>query len=161
VLRNSRIWLALSLLLVIIPTAGCVPQAQKFIVVASGDPMEGPAQGQVFTIALRSAAGGQPVPIIGPEEATKVLDMVNADPGLGLFFYIYGGEQPSAGYSVQIRSIVYSYGDGRGKYTVRWTLKGPVAGDGAAAVLTHPYILARITNKSVPVANVEFIRVRE
>ena len=159
--RNTRCGMVLTLTLLAIYLGGCVPQSQKFMVIASGAPAVGPQQGRVFTLALRSAVGGQAIAIVGPEEAAKVLDLVNQDKGLGLYFYIYGGEQPSAGYSVQVRGIVYTYGDGRGKYTVRWTLRAPAKDQAAATVLTHPYILVRITNRSVPVENVVFEQVNE
>ena len=158
--RNKWFGTILVLALFVMFLGGCIPQAQKFAVIASGAPAVGPQQGKVFTLALRSAVRGQPISIAMPEEAARSLDLVNQDSGLGLYFFIYGGEQPSAGYSVQIRSIVYTYGDGRGKYTVRWMLQGPAKVQAAAAVLTHPYILVRITNRSVPIENVVFEQVK-
>ena len=100
------------------------------------------------------------IAIVRPEDAAKALDLVNLDRGLWLSFFINGGEQPSAGYSVHIRSIVYSLSDGRGKYTVLWILRGPAKDQAAATVLTHPYILVRITNHSVPVENVVLKQVK-
>ena len=136
------------------------PANHKFAVIASGSPAVGPQQGRVLTLALRSPVGGRPISIAVPEDAAKALDLVNLDRGLWLYFFINGREQPSAGYSVHIRSIVYSLSDGRGKYTVLWILRGPAKDQAAATVLNHPYILVRITNHSVPVENVVLKQVK-
>lgn len=140
------------------PSAPNAPLAQPtqaetitFEIIAQGAPFVSKGEAP-STRALRGDDPNKSVPTDLPEEAKSALQNALAASDATLYLIINGGRQPSGGYSVRINSIAQ-----RGnQLVVNYTVQGPKPGEGAAAVLTYPFVIARVKNVSVPASAVVF-----
>lgn len=125
-----------------LPTTQATPPKIDFEIVAQGDPMVGKDSGPV-TVALRGDAPLRTVPEALPDEARAALEKLLSQPeAASLFLVIYGGVQPSSGYKVSIESITRN----EGQLTVAYSVIGPGPNEGAATVMTYPYIIVRLAD---------------
>ncbi|MBI5033615.1 MAG: protease complex subunit PrcB family protein [Chloroflexi bacterium] len=127
--------------------SGSIP----FEVVAQGAPFVSNSE----TLSMRAIRGDDPnksVPNDLPEEAKIALRNAFATPDPSLYIVINGGGQPSGGYSVRINSMTMN----GSRLVVNYTVQGPKPGEGAATVLTYPFVIARVKNTSVPASAVVF-----
>ena len=124
-----------------LPTTQATPPKIDFEVVAQGDPMVGKDSGPV-TLALRGDAPLRAVPEALPDEARAALEEILSQADASLYLGIYGGMQPSSGYKVSIESITRN----DGQLTVAYSVIGPGPNEGAATVMTYPYIIVRLAD---------------
>lgn len=131
-----------------VPASGVVPHE----IIAAGDPMVGTGKNST-AVAWRSG-GETPAALAAfPDEAQTALRQLQAQDGSDLYLAIYGGLQPSSGYEVKIVSLDKL--DNR--LQVSYQIAGPLPGQGAAAVMTHPYVVARIADATIQPADVIFV----
>ena len=94
------------------------------------------------TLALRGDAPLRAVPEALPDEARAALEEILSQADASLYLVIYGGVQPSSGYKVSIESITRN----EGQLTVAYSVIGPGPNEGAATVMTYPYIIVRLAD---------------
>lgn len=127
------------------------PETIPFEIVAQGAPFVSKGE----TLSTRAIRGDDPnksVPTDLPEEGKSALQNVLVTSDASLYVVINGGRQASGGYSVRINSVTT-----RGnQLVVNYTVQGPKPGEGAATVLTYPFVIARVKNISVPASAVVF-----
>jgi hypothetical protein len=133
------------------------PEAVAFEILAQEDVLVGDDQRPV-TLALRGDASAQSIPGGLPQGARAALRRALAQPDSDLYLVIYGGVQPSAGYRVRIDAITRQVAGSRKQLIVDYCVEGPGPGQGAAAVLTYPYLVARVPGAEVAPQNVVFRR---
>ncbi len=127
--------------------AGNIP----FEIVAQGAPFVGNGE-TPSTRAIRGDDPAKSVPSDLPEDGKLPLQTALATSDSSLYIVVNGGRQPSGGYSVRINSVTM-----RGnQLVVNYTVEGPKPGQGAATVLTYPFVIVRVKNASVPASAVVF-----
>jgi hypothetical protein len=131
------------------------PKAVAFEILAQEDALVGADQRPV-TLALRGNTSAQSIPGGLPQGARTALRRALAQPDSDLYLVIYGGVQPSAGYRVRIEAITRQLVGSREQLVVDYCVEGPGPGQGAAAVLTYPYLVARVPGAEVAPQNVVF-----
>lgn len=133
------------------PTAMLPDGELAWTVVKAGDPAVG-TESSALAVALRGS-DQTTLPAELPTEATTILRSELAANPTALYLVVYGGMQPSGGYRVDIEAIVPQADN---TLLVRYRISGPPAGQGAASVITYPYIIVRVTNTAVAAADVLF-----
>jgi hypothetical protein len=124
----------------------------SYEIFAEGDPMAGTGQ-KSAAVAWRSGSDA-PADLAGfPEEALAVLAQMRPQQKSDLYVAIYGGPQPSSRYAVKIISMT----EADGKLRVLYQIEGPPPGEGAATVMTHPYVIARVAETALQPADVVFV----
>ncbi len=149
----------LGLLMAACSSAAVAPSASSvssnapiaYEIVAQGDAFVGSGTAPI-TLALRGDDRSASVPSSLPDEAKTALQKELARGEAALYIVIYGGLQPSNGYAVKIESIAQR-GD---QLVVKYAVEGPKRGQGAADVITHPYVIARVSNTSKRPSDVVF-----
>ncbi len=126
--------------------------AVSYEIVASGDPAVGAGRTSV-TSAWRSGSATPAALAAFPDEAQTTLQQLPAQSGSDLYLAIYGGVQPSSGYEVKIVSIDKHDGG----LQVTYQVAGPPPGQGAASVMTHPYVIVRLADTTTQPADVSFV----
>ena len=127
-----------------------------FEIVAEGAPFVGDDTGRPIMLAI---AGSDPDPAIPeglPDEAQEALRTALAKSDSGLYLVVYTGVRPSSGYAVHIDSVTLRRIAGRDQLVVHYREEAPSPGVGAATVLTHPYVIARVIDSPVGAADVVF-----
>jgi len=155
VFRHLRLLVLLSVLLAV----GCIPQAQKFTVVASGASLEGPELAQPRFLVFRSGDSYQTLVADLPGEASEALRRALEDSRQGLYILVYPGPQPTSGYSVEVTGISHSVLNGRQQLSVRWRLQKPGPDQLTADVITHPWVIVRLEFKGTTRPDVRFTQV--
>jgi len=130
-----------------------VPEGMVVEITAYGDPAVGDSNRQTpVTLAASRAADLPEEADALPDAARKALDSALTAETEGMYVVIYGGTQPSGGYSVSIESIKLN----GGILEITWVLTPPKGA--AITVLTHPYLIAHITGTKVTPDNVVFVQ---
>lgn len=135
----------------LLPTQPAQAGTIAFEIVAQGAPFVSTGE----TLSMRAIRGDDPnksVPNDLPEEGKAALQSAFAASDSSLYIIINGGRQPSGGYSVHINSITIN----GSRLVVNYVVQGPKPGEGAATVLTYPFVIARVKNVSVPASAVVF-----
>jgi hypothetical protein len=126
--------------------------AVPYEIVAAGDPMVGVGESPV-TAAWRPGANLPETLAAFPDEAQAAVEPLRMQAGSDLYLAIYGGVQPSSGYEVKIIAVTQQ--DNR--LQVTYQVAGPPPGQGAATVLTHPYVIARVADTTTAPSDVVFV----
>lgn len=126
---------------------------RAFDVVAMGAAFVAPDEAKPLMVALRA---GSPVPALLPDEARDALTKAVAVQDDALYLVVYVGREPSSGYSVRIVSVAQRVEAGVARLAVMYLIERPDPNKGAAAVITHPYVIARVRGVTVDPANVTF-----
>ncbi len=147
--RSVKRWFCSGLFLMVLlsgciseatPAAQIAPAEIDFEVIAAGAPPVGQGS-EPLTLAVRGDDTTRAVPASLPDEARSAFEALLADADPSLYLVIYGGVQPSSGYAVVIESITRV----EGRVTVTYRVTGPGPDEGAATVMTHPYVIIRLT----------------
>lgn len=134
-----------------LPATQATPAAVDFEIVAQGDPPVGSGS-EPLTLAWRGDAPLRAVPETLPDEARTAMKEVLDQADASLYLLIYGGVQPSSGYTVTIENITRN----DGQLTVVYSVSGPGPNEGAATVMTHPYIIVRLADATTDPDQVVF-----
>jgi hypothetical protein len=126
--------------------------AVPYEIVAEGDPMTGTGQNSA-AVAWRPGTAEPAGLTAFPDEAQAAWAQLQTQAGSDLYLAIYGGVQPSSGYEVKILAVLKQ--DNR--LQVTYQVAGPPPGQGAATVMTHPYVIARIADTTTAPADVVFV----
>jgi hypothetical protein len=139
-----------------LPMATPTPGELSFEVVALGAPFVGRADAVPVIWAVRGDNPGRAAPPGLPDEAAAALSksMATADPAL--YVLVYLGRQPSSGYGLRIVSMAQRAEAGVQKLVVTYALDKPDPNKGAATVITHPFVIARVAGTKIGTANVVF-----
>jgi hypothetical protein len=135
--------------------AALAAETVPFEVLAQGEPLVGQGR-QPITLALRGDDPDRVVPDDLPDEAKEALQRALARPDSALYLVVYAGVQPSSGYRVHIDSITTRVEAGREELVVTYSLEEPGPDQGAATVLTYPFIIARVRGSDVGAEDVLF-----
>jgi hypothetical protein len=135
-----------------VPAAVLAGETVPYEIVAAGDPMVGSGQNPV-AVAWRSGTETPDGLASFPDDAQVALEPLRTQGGSDLYLAIYGGLQASGGYEVKIISVDKL----NGRLQVTYQIVGPPPGQGAAAVMTHPYVIARIADTTIQPADVFFV----
>jgi hypothetical protein len=127
-----------------------------FEIVAEGAPFVGDDTGRPIRVAIEGSDPDSEIPEGLPDEAQEALRTALAKSDSGLYIVVYTGVRPSSGYAVHIDSIALRQVAGRDQLVVNFSEEAPSPSVGAAAVLTHPYVIARVTGSPVGTADVVF-----
>ncbi len=138
------------------PAGNVEPTPLPVEVVASGMPMAG--SGTQDWIAILDAQSREISDQL-PEEAQEKLKELLADPGDYQYLVIYPGPQPSGGYQVELVSTSLRSEAGQERLVVAYQVKGPAPDEGAAAVITHPYLILKVPVSAVPEGGIIFEKV--
>lgn len=135
-----------------IPATDIESEEVSFSVVAEGDPVDGAGMDPVAV--AWSPNDEAPAEFASfPDEALAALAQLENQDDSGLYLAIYGGIQPSNRYAVMIVSVT----EHAGKIQVLYRVDGPPPGEGAATVMTHPYVIARLDAPEFQPADVIFV----
>jgi hypothetical protein len=129
-----------------------------FEIVAEGAPFVGDDTGRPIMLAIEGSDPDPEIPKGLPDEAQETLRTALAKSDSGLYIVVYTGVRPSSGYAVHIDSIALRRVAGRDQLAVNFREEEPSPGVGAATVLTHPYVIARVIDSPVGAADVVFER---
>jgi hypothetical protein len=135
-----------------IPATVLISDTVPYEIVAAGDPMVGAGESPV-TVAWRLGAKLPETLAAFPDEAQVALEPLRTQAGSDLYLAIYGGQQPSSGYEVKIIAVTQQ--DNR--LQVTYQVAGPPPGQGAATVLTYPYVIARVAETTTAPTDVVFV----
>lgn len=132
------------------PARAAVADAEvKYAIVAQGDPMVG-GDVDAITLAVRGNAPEAATMAALPPDAQAQLQAELARDPSALLLVICGGRQPGSGYAIKIESI----GRQNGRLQVAYKITAPEGG--AAAVLTYPYLIVKLSQPEIPANQVEF-----
>lgn len=137
------------------PTPGSSPtivgETVTYSIVAEGTPMTGEEE-IPLAVAWRDF-NEMPTELEGfPEEAREAIGQLEVVDDDDLYLAIYAGIQPSSRYAVKILSVT----EYEGRLTVLYQVEGPPPGEGAATVMTYPFIIARVKTPIIQPSNVIF-----
>jgi hypothetical protein len=135
-----------------IPATVLMGDTVPYEIVAAGDPAVGSGQ-NTATAAWRPGETTPEALAVFPDEAHAALASLRTPAGSDLYLAIYGGVQPSSGYEVKISAVTQQ--DNR--LQVTYQVAGPPPGQGAATVLTHPYVIARVADTTTAPTAVVFV----
>jgi parvulin-like peptidyl-prolyl isomerase len=131
------------------PRAAAADAEVKYAIVAQGDPMVGGSVDSM-TLAVRGDAPEAALLATLPPDAQAQLQAELAREPSALLLVLYGGRQPGSGYTIKIESI----GMQNGRLQVTYKIAAPEGG--AAAVLTYPYLIVKLSQTDMPADQVEF-----
>lgn len=129
-----------------------------FEIVAQGDTLVGAKRAEPLTLALRGDAPPRLPPGELPEAAREALREGLTGSDSALYLVIYAGVQPSSGYRVRLDSITARRRGSRRQLLVAYHVEGPGPDQGAAAVRTYPFLVARVQAPGVQPEDVLFHR---
>ncbi len=130
-----------------------LPKQVPFEIVAQDAPFVGPETGPI-ALAIRGSDTEDAHMKGLPEEAAAALHSALAESDSALYIVIYAGIRPSSGYAVRVDSIVRQVDGGKERLVVNYSLDEPDPDKGAATVLTHPYVIVRVSDVQVDTAEV-------
>jgi hypothetical protein len=135
------------------PPVSGAPLSVPFEVVAEGD---APANGrrEALTLAVRGQDVRGLLPEALPDVAHDALLGALAGPDSALYVVIYAGAQPSSGYRVRIDAVTRQVEGEQEKLVVTYHVEAPT--QGAAAVETHPYVVAQVMATDMQPGDVVF-----
>jgi hypothetical protein len=125
-----------------------LPDSLPYTVIQAGAPTNGGLQ--PLFVALRGDLTGQSAPPGLPSEARQALDAALTEKEAGLILVLYAGEMPSGGFSIQLEDISARQENGQEVLDVSYSIQPPDPQSGAAAVLTYPYLIARLDKTLAP-----------
>lgn len=128
-------------------------------ILAQGDPANGGGE-KTVTWVIRGDDPNRQAPAGLPEDGLQVLSKALEKEEAVLYAVIYAGPQPSSGYSIQVHSIMLMNQDGKQQIVVTYSLQGPGANQAASAVITHPYLIARLREPGVQPEQVIFQEIK-
>lgn len=160
-MSTRKINLLLALIGLLLLGSACSPtQAQSnmpadqvaYQVISQGEAPGGGGEAPM-TLALR---GESEIPDQLPEEVRQALrDSIREAPD-ATYILIYAGMKPSGGYAVEIKSIVTEQKAGKTNLVVNYDLIQPDPQAGAAAVITYPFVIARLEDIDLPLEAIHF-----
>lgn len=137
------------------PTAPAVIRTVPFEVITEGAPFVGKGHAPIL-LAIRGDDPKRVVPDDLPQMAKEALQKALAQPAPDLYIVVYAGVRSSSGYQMRINSITIRREAARDWLVVNYSEVKPPVGQGGATVLTHPFVIMRVSNSNVRASDVVF-----
>lgn len=137
------------------PTISTVSRTVPFEVIAEGAPFVGKGRAPIL-LAIRGDDPKRTVPDDLPQMAKETLQKALAQPTPDLYIVVYTGIRSSSGYQIRVNSLTVRREAGRDWLVVNYSEVKPSVGQGGATVLTHPFIIVRVSNTNIRASDVVF-----
>lgn len=137
------------------PTIPAVSRPVPFEVIAEGAPFVGKGRAPIL-LAIRGDDPKRAVPDDLPQTAKDALQKVLAQPTPDLYIVVYTGIRSSSGYQIRVNSLTVRREAERDWLVVNYSEVKPSVGQGGATVLTHPFVIVRVSNTNIRASDVVF-----
>lgn len=124
----------------------------RVTLVSFGAPMAGEHKAQALYTVLNGTTHNTTIEASLPDELKTVLQEALAASPQDVYVILYAGPQPSSGYALQIDDVKLNGND----LQITYRIAPPPPSTGAATVITHPYVLLRVSGPKAADLNVTF-----